>query len=378
MDTRLAGYFDYASSTPIDSNVLKGMLPFMQTEFYNPSSLYSASNTAKDAVDTSRREIAGILGVRQTEVIFTSGCTEANNLAIQGIMAANPGCKVVFSATEHESVRQIAMRYDHRVAYVGEDGLIDIDALANLIDDNVVLVSIIYINNETGVIQPLRKIAKLIAKIRVSRGKSGRPLYLHTDAAQAPNTHTIVRSALGVDLMSLNGGKVYGPKGVGCLFIDSEVDILPVNCGGGQERGIRSGTENTPAIVGFADALRRATDGREQEAARLSGLHDVLLIGLKDLGCTVITKNSPKSASIVSIILPKIDSETAVYKLDKLGVYVSSGSACHAKTGEKSHVLTAIGLSDEESMSTVRISLGRATTTLSIKKLLASIEQVLA
>ena len=378
MTKKIDGYFDYASATPCSESVLGVMKPFFIDEFYNPSALYSSSDKSKEAIKLARRTVAEHLGVRSSEVVFVSGCTEANNLAVHGIMEANPGGKIVISSIEHESVRQAVYQHSYSEAPVSENGIIDIDKLQALITDDVVLVSIIYVNNEIGVVQPLRKVARLIEKIKKSRGPNGRPLYLHTDAAQAPNVRSINRSALGVDLMSLNSAKVYGPKGSGCLYIDSSVAISPIQNGGGQEFGLRSGTENTAGIVGFAHALDLVCKARKQEADRLSLVQDHLESAVEALGCQVLAKKSDRSQAITSILLPGIDSETAVYKLDKLGFSVSSGSACHAKSGEKSHVLTSLGLSDEEAMRVVRISMGHQTTVESVDSLVRAIKQILA
>jgi cysteine desulfurase len=250
--------------------------------------------------------------------------------------------------------------------------------LSELITDDVVLISVMYVNNENGAIQPLRKIADLVAKIRVKRGASGMPIYLHTDATQAPNLRSISRSATGVDMMSLGGGKIYGPRGSGCLFVAAGVQIEPLLSGGGQENGLRSGTENTPAIVGFGEALRLAGMSRKKETVRLGRLQKFLEAELTSLGCRIVAAEASRGEAISSVLLPKLDSETVLYKLDKLGLCVSSGSACHAINGEKSHALSAMGYSEAEGMRTIRISLGRTTDKRAIVRLIGSLKHILA
>jgi cysteine desulfurase len=372
------GFFDYASATPCSESVMTAMKPFFSQDFYNPSALYSGGKTSQDTIKQARQTVARHLGVRGSEVIFTSGCTEANNLAVHGIMKANPGAKVVISSIEHDSVRKAAFQHDYSEAPVDKSGIIDLETLEALITDDVVLVSIIYVNNEIGVVQPLRKVSHILEKIKKQRGASGRPLYFHTDAAQAPTVSSVNTNSLGVDLMSLNGGKIYGPKGSGCLYVSSSVEISPLQEGGGQESGIRSGTENTAAIVGFATAFEDACDVWQEEFTRTASIQSQLESAVESLGCEVIAKDSKRSPAIISIVLPGMDSETAVYKLDKLGFQVSSGSACHAISGEKSHVLTALGIAGARVKNVIRISMGRYSSVESVDKLVNAIQQILA
>lgn len=378
MEDKLTGYFDYASATPLDEAVYEVMRPFYTKEFYNPSARYSASDNSRQAILVARKKVASVMGVKHQEIIFTSGCSEANNLAINGVLEANPGGRVLISGIEHESVRQPAYKHNYEEIPVSENGTIDLNALISMITDDVVLISVMYVNNEIGTVQPLRKISDIVAKARKSRGSGGRPLYLHSDAAQAPNLMNISRAATGVDLMSLNGGKIYGPKGSGCLFVSKNVKISPIILGGGQESGLRSGTENTSGIVGFAEALSISSTMRVDESTRLLDLRNIIVRTAKTLDCIIVAENGTSSGSIVSVMLPNRDSETVVYQLDKLDIFVSSGSACHAKSGEKSYVLSALGYSDPQSMSAIRISMGRHTTRGSIDKLLESIQQILA
>ncbi len=381
MTTRMPiidGFFDFASATPLDDGVLAEMLPYFSQEFYNPSALYQASNPAIEAVLRARKTVAKVIGCKQSEVIFTSGCTEANNLAISGVMSKNIGGKVLVSAIEHESVAAVVKNYVHEIVPVTKLGIIDLASLEKQIDDDVVLISVMYVNNELGTVQPLGKISEIVARVRKARGSKGKPLYLHTDAAQAPNTMPILRSSLGVDLMSLNGGKIYGPKGSGCLMAISSVGIGPIIYGGGQESGLRSGTENVPAIIGFASALSVAVQERETESARLMALRNGLEQGLKNIGGVIHAEAGPRASTITSVLFPSTDNESLLYLLSKQGYSVSSGSACHARSGEKSYVLSAIGISEEGGMSTIRISLGRPTSEQGIVQLVETITRILA
>jgi cysteine desulfurase len=285
-------YLDYAAATPLDSRVRQLMEPYLSDNFYNPSAAYLPARKVKAALEQARSDVAGIIGSKSIEIVFTAGGTEANNLAIRGVMEHFPGMNVVVSAIEHESIREPAKLYDVRIAPVSADGIIDVDKLAALIDDKTVLVSVMYANNEVGTIQPIRTVADCLQKIRLARAKkhpkTALPLYFHSDACQAAGFLDLHVSRLGLSLMTLNGGKIYGPKQSGALYIGSEVRLSPQILGGGQENSYRSGTENPAGSIGFAAALTIAQQARKKEVVRLSGLQELFVELLKsDLSSTV-------------------------------------------------------------------------------------------
>lgn len=359
-------YLDYAAATPVNQDVLEAMQPFFVEEFYNPSAGYLAAKQVRKTIETARHTIAKVLGARPAEIVFTAGATEANNLAIHGVMKAFPGSHVVVSAIEHESVLAPAKQYDALVAPVLADGRIDVDSLAKTIQPKTVLVSIMYANNEIGTVQPVHDVAKLIAQIRSERVNAANrtPLYLHVDAAQAPLYLDLHPGRLGIDLMSLNGGKIYGPKQSGALFVRTGVNLQPQVVGGGQEFGLRSGTENVPAIVGFAKALEMAQQQRNDESKRLAECSQYFIDLLKE-ALPFIQINGSKKHRLpnnVHITISGIDNERIMMELDERGIQCAVGSACSASNDEPSHVLKAIGLTDGEAQASLRFTLGRQTT----------------
>ncbi len=375
-------YLDYAAATPLDPLVLKVMTPYFSRQFHNPSALYNAARQVRQTVEAARGRVAAGLGARAGEIVFVSGATEANNLAIQGILEAYPKGHVVFSAVEHESVRQPALRYAHTETSVGKDGRIDEQALQEAVRPNTVLISVMLANNETGTLQPISGLAGLVAEIRHQRHKSGNntPLFLHTDAAQAPNLLPLKVSRLGIDLMSLNGGKIYGPKQSGILYVRTGTTLQPLFVGGGQERGLRSGTENVPAIIGFAEAFNRAQAACLQESKRLHNL--------QRLFWDEVQRHIPRAklngsfehrlANNMHLTITGIDNERVVMELDEMGIQCAAGSACSASDELPSHVLKAIGLSDEEAQSSLRFSMGRSTTSAGVLRTVKALAKVVA
>jgi cysteine desulfurase len=372
-------YLDYAAATPLDPTVLKVMQPFWQEQFFNPSANYLAAKSVAHDIAQARATVAGILGVRPTEIIFTAGGTEADNLAINGVMQAHPKAKLVVSAIEHDAVLQTTQQYPYQLASVDRNGLVEVDKLVAMIDDQTVLVSIMYANNELGTIQPISQINREVQKIRQDRVKRGikLPLYFHTDASQAGNYLNLQVSRLGVDLMTLNGGKIYGPKQTGALYAKTGIILTPQVRGGGQERHIRSGTENVPGIIGFAKALEIAQELRPKESARLSKLQEQFKKLLKSTPQVVI--NGPKNhlPNFVHLTVPGTDNERLMMQLDEQGVVCAVGSACSASNEEPSHVLKAIGLSDSDAQSSLRFSMGRQTTANDIKKTVQALQKLL-
>jgi cysteine desulfurase len=358
------------------------MQPYFSQQFYNPSATYLAGRGARQALDQARAEVAMNLGARPAEIIFTAGATEANNLAVQGVMRRFPKAEILTSTIEHESVLAPAGLFTHRQIPVNQQGIIDLEKLEKMISDKTVLVSVMLVNNELGTTQPLREIAKILNKLSILRRTHGDdlPLYLHADAAQAPLYLDLHVSRLGVDLLSVNGGKIYGPKQSGVLFIKAGVVLEPLILGGGQEFGLRSGTENPAAAVGIAKSLTLAQAARKKETERMEKLRLVFISELEAKIPSVIINGSPKQRTphILSVTFPGKDNERLMIELDEAGIIAAVGSACSASKAEPSHVLSAIGLSDEQAHSTLRFSFGRGTTAAQLASALKIIQRFAA
>lgn len=374
-------YLDYAAGTPMDLQVLEVMRPYFSEEFYNPSATYLAGQAVRRAVSDARGRVAKQLGCRPAEIIFTAGATEANNLAIQGVMKF-PDREVLTSAIEHDSVLEPAKWFNHQILPVDQKGIVDLAALEKMISGRTVLVSVGYVNNELGTIQPLSEIARLLAKVRAERLAAGNknPILLHSDAAQAGNFLDLHTARLGVDLMSINGGKIYGPKQSGALYVKAGVRLQPLIVGGGQEFGLRAGTENVAAAVGLAEALDLAQTKRPEETKRLSALRQKFENELlKHLPNVRINGSAGRRAPhIISVTFPGVDNERLMMQLDEAGIICAVGSACSASSGEPSHVLSAIGLSDIDARSTLRFSLGRQIGEADINRTLKTLQKLLA
>lgn len=374
MDKQLI-YLDYAAATPVDERVVAAMRPYFAEKFYNPSATYLAATSVAKDLAAARGGVAHWLGARPSEIIYTAGGTEANNLAIQGIMRSFPDANVVVGAVEHESVLAPAEKFDHRLAPVDESGTVDVAKLAGLIDEKTVLVSVMYANNEVGTVQPIREIAQALGRARDERRRHGnaRLLLLHTDACQAANYFDLHAARLGVDLMTLNGGKIYGPKQSGALFVKAGVQLEPLILGGGQERGLRSGTENVAAAIGFATALDLAQTMRSQESRRLQALQTYFFEQLAAKIPQAIINGSRKKRlpNNVHVTIPGADNERLLIQLDEAGVLAAAGSACSASNEEPSHVLRAMGLGDGDAQSSLRLTMGRATTKPDIDRTIA-------
>lgn len=373
-------YLDYAAATPIEPRVLTAMQPYFSERFYNPSALYQASRDTKKALNEARSSVASLLSVRETEIIFTAGGTEANNLAIRGVMEQFPGKKLLISSIEHESVRSVADKYDHCEIKVNKYGQVDLADFATKLNEETVLVSVIYASNEVGTIQNLSKIGELVSEAVKDRKKRGIeiPIYLHSDATQAAQFLNISPKRLGVDLMTLNGGKIYGPKQSGALYVKSGIKLEPIIYGGGQEKNLRSGTENIAGCIGFSVALKLARELAPKEALRLEKLSSELRTGIEKLRPDVIFHGHPKLRlpNLTSFALPGVDNERLMMELDELGFMVATGSACSAKNGEASHALLAMGLNKEVAQSTIRVTLGRGTTQADIKAFVSALSNL--
>lgn len=375
-------YFDYAAATPLEPAVLQAMQPFLTEQFYNPSATYEAARQVRQALNQARAEVAHVLGARPSEVIFTAGGTEANNLAIHGAVRRYPEANVLVSSIEHESVLAPAAKHQAREIAVLPDGRVDLDVLRSKINNQTVLISVMYANNEVGTVQPISEIGQLVAEIRRKRLKTGNllPLYLHSDACQAANYLNLSVSRLGVDLLTLNGGKIYGPKQSGVLFIKAGVELQPLIDGGGQEQGLRSGTENVAAAMGFARALEIAQELRQTEVKRLQELQKSFFKHLAEELPDVLINGSLKHRlpNNIHLTFPDQDNERLLIKLDQADILAAAGSACSASDEEPSHVLKAMGLSEADAQASVRFTMGRGTTEDQLAQLLKTLQSLLS
>ena len=375
-------YLDYAAATPLDPAVMRVMQPYFSRQFYNPSATYQAGRTVRGALEQARSTVARNLGVRPGEIIFTAGATEANNLAISGIMRQYPEGEVLVSAIEHESVLAPAREFKCREVPVTPQGIINLSGLSQLVSDKTVLVSVMLVNNELGTVQPLGEISQILNKLSKLRKAAGNklPLYLHTDAAQAPSYFDLHASRLGVSLLTINGGKIYGPKQTGALFVRAGVSLLPLILGGGQEQNVRSGTENTTGFVGLAKALDIAQSSRREQTERLTNLRNFFIKELTARIPSVVVNGSAKHQSphIAHVSFVGQDNERLMMELDELGIQVAVGSACSASDNQPSHVLKAISLSDKVARASLRFSFGRQTTRQELVKSLAALSKLVA
>ncbi len=370
-------YLDYAAATPMDPKVAQAMAPYLSDQFYNPSAMYLSAQTVRRHIDEARHDIAKILGAKSSEIIFTSGATEANNLAIRGI-----GDGIIISAIEHESVLAPAIELRAKIAPVDNKGILILPELEKLIEDSTNLISVIMVSNELGTLQPITQIAELIKNVRADRLSRGidNPLYLHTDAAQAANFFELNVSRLGVDMMTINGSKLYGPKQTGILYVRAGVKLQPQITGGGQEFGLRSGTENVAGVIGLAEALMIAHKMRGGEVARLQELRTEFIARLEKSVPQIVFNGHAKKAAphIVNVLLPGQDAERLMMELDEQGIMTAVGSACSAADEEPSHVLRAIGLTEAEARACLRFSFGRQTTSAELEKATIFLSRLIA
>ena len=356
-------YLDYAAATPMDPEVMAAMLPYLSERFWNPSAPYARAREAHDDVERARGSVARLIGAQSDSIVFTAGATEANNLAF----AAVDG-HVVIDAVEHESVLACAGMHERRTVRVGADGLVDPAAIARAIRPDTELVSVELANGELGVVQPVREIARVVAAERARRLEAGekRPIYLHSDASQAAGALSVNVGSLGVDMLTLSAAKIYGPKQVGLLWASDDVRLRPLVYGGGQETGVRSGTENVAGIVAFARALELACERRPEEARRLGALRERLREALlAELPWMVVS--GPRNArrrlpGLLHVSFAGIEARRLVIALERDGVSVGTGSACAASRMRVSHVLEAIGMPRTLAEGSLRLTLGRPTT----------------
>lgn len=356
-------YMDHAAGRPVDPRVIGAMLPYEGSFHVNPSSIHSFGQEAKQALENARVKVAELINAERKEsIIFTSGATESNNMAIKGSAYRNKerGTHIITSSIEHMSVLNpckflITKGFKVTVLPVDQYGFVDLKSLEGELTDETILVSIMYANGEIGTIQPIKEISQIV---------HSKNAYLHADATTASGHLPIDVRNEGIDLLTISSNDMYGPKGVGALYIKEDTRIEPLIHGGGQERGLRSGTENVPGMVGFGKAAEIAKKEMQTESERLMKLRDKLVKGLLDpIPYSFLnghpTKRLPNNAAVRYSF---IEGESMLLSLDMMGVAASSGSACTAKTLEPSHVLRAIGLKHEEAHGSLLFTLGKQNT----------------
>jgi cysteine desulfurase len=355
-------YMDHSATTPVAPEVLEAMLPYFSEKFGNASSLHSFGLEAKEALEESREKVAGLLGAKPEEIIFTAGGTESDNLALKGIARKNQksGKHIITTQVEHPAILECCRKLEKEgfeVTYlpVTNEGLVEIATLESAIRSDTILISVMHANNEVGTIQPLEEIGRLAAE---------KDIYLHTDAVQSVGKIPTDVNKLGVDLLSLSAHKLYGPKGVGALYIRNGTRLVSIIQGGGHERGLRSGTENIAGIVGLARAAVLAGETMTMEAERLTRLRDRLaeLVLLKVKESWINGTMKMRLPGNLNFGFKYVEGESLLLFLDSIGISVSTGSACSSHKLEPSHVLLSLGLKPEECHGSLRITLGRSNT----------------
>ncbi|MBA4601529.1 cysteine desulfurase family protein [Thermoactinomyces mirandus] len=371
-------YLDYAATSPVRSEALEAMLPFFQAEYANPGSLHDFGQRNREAIELARKQIARAIGASSPrEVIFTGSGSEANNLAILGTARKHRhrGNHIVTSSIEHPSVLQVCKHLERegfQVTYlpVNSYGQVSVSDLKKALTDQTILVSIMAANNEVGSLQPIAEIGRLIAET---------PILFHTDAMQFFGKLPLSVQDFGADLMSISGHKIYGPKGIGALYVKKGTRIDPVLFGGGQERGLRPGTLNTPAIIGFGTAAYLAAKEVTFERKRLSRLRDHCWQRIKEEIGQVDLNGHPSSRlpNNLNLSFHGVEGQAVLLELNRKQIYVSSGSACSAGKHAPSHVLVAMGKSEDAAYQSVRISFGKETTESDIDQLVEALKDIL-
>ena len=355
-------YLDNSATTRPLPDVMQAMLSMMETTYGNPSSLHKKGLLAEKEIDKARERVAKALGVKKSEVLFTSGGTEANNLALFGaaLQYASRGKHIITTRIEHPSVYDAAEELEKRgyaVTYlpVSADGLVDMEDVKQAWREDTILLSVMYVNNETGAVQPIEKIGTFL--------KDKRKTLFHVDAVQALGHIPLKIKEAGIDLLSVSAHKIHGPKGVGALFVRDGVKLTPLVYGGGQERGVRSGTENAPGIVGFGVAAEQAAKELAKSASAMSELRDLLIerIPVEIEGARINTPLDHAAPHVVNVSIPGVRGEVLVHALETAGVFVSTGSACSSKEKIYSRVLQVMGRAECDLEGAIRISLSPAT-----------------
>ena len=371
-------YLDNSATTPIAPEVLDAMLPYLRDKFGNASSIHFFGQEARAAVDKARHQVAALINARPAEIIFTSGGTESNNLAIRGLLENQKGNKhIITTAIEHPAVKSVCEDLDKlnaaEITYLPayENGVIKIEDLRAAIRDDTVLISVMMANNEIGTLQPLEEIGKLVKDLRAQ----GRKIYFHTDAVQAAGKVPVDVEAIGCDLLSMSGHKLYAPKGIGALYVRRGVRLHAQNIGGRQERGTRGGTESVPNIVAFGKACEIASNELIINAKRLGDLRDRFEQGVFER-IDDVTPNGDaehRLPNISNLSFKRIEGEGLLINLDMQGIAVSTGSACSSGSLEPSPVIRALGRDDELARGAIRFSFGRFNTEDDVTRVLEAL-----
>ncbi len=355
-------YFDYAATTPVDPRVAEAMLPYLTERFGNPSSIHRYGRDTRDAVESSRALVAGLLHAAPEEIVFTSGGTESDNMAIYGVCQAlrDQGNHIITTGIEHHAVlhaceHMASHGFEMTAVPAGTDGIVDPDDIRKAVRKNTLLISVMHANNEIGTIQPVAEIGKIARESGVR---------FHTDAVQTFGHVSVDVDALSVDLLSLSAHKLYGPKGAGALYLRRKTPFIPLIHGGNQESGRRSSTLNVTGIVGLGEAARLASEEMDRENARILDLRNMLLDRLLASvdGIRLNGDRHRRLANNIHVSIDYIEGEALLMALDEEGIAASSGSACSSGSDAPSHVLTALGVSSERARGSLRVTLGRYTT----------------
>ncbi len=367
-------YLDHNATTPLDARVLEAMLPYLTERHGNPSSRHEYGRAARAAIDAARQQVAAAVGAHPTEVVFASGGSEANNLFIKGAAACLKPATIAVSAIEHPCVREPALDlkrlgWEVREIAVDAEGRVVAADFSAALAKPAKLVSVMLANNETGVLQD---IAALASEARAAR------VWFHTDAVQALGKVKVdfrALNAVGVNALTVSAHKIYGPKGAAALVLDKRIELKPLISGGGQERNLRSGTENVAAIVGFGAACELAVARMDADVARMNELRGRLDAGLAGIGASIFSRNAPRLANTTFFALGGIDGETLVAQLDRAGYAVASGSACSSVSPEPSHTLLAMGVGPDMAKGALRVSLGRGNTEGDVARFLQALDE---
>jgi cysteine desulfurase len=371
-------YLDYAATTPVHPDVLKAMIPYLTDAFGNPSSLYSYGGEAKGAIEEARAKVADLIGAQDEEIVFTGSGTEADNFAIKGVAFANEskGNHIITSSIEHHAVTETCKFLERRgfsVTYlpVDEYGLVDPHDVKKAITGKTILISVIHANNEMGTIEPIAEIGKVAKEAGV---------YFHTDAVQTVGHIPVDANELGVDLLSISAHKLYGPKGVGALYIRKGTKLIPFMHGGEQERRRRASTENVAGIVGLGTAAELARQEMDEEVQRLTRLRNRLIKGLLERIDHVRLNGHPQKRlpNNINVSIDFVEGESMLLNLDLEGICASTGSACSSSSLEPSHVLLAMGLAHEQAHGSLRFTLGKWTTEEEIGQVLEVLPRIVA